>query len=201
MYVFKFMYIIFFIHKTWKYLLQFSFLYARFIKWNSFVANSSCVFFHLLMFSTFVCQEIEAVWKYSTVMQPEKFPRLGCFANCVSLECAVVCFRTLSHRLYRFLAFTVFYFGEQQHLVCLSANFIGIRLRFSREIHFRSFNFVKYSFWHFTTETYDWSTYTLLFIKKLRIKGHKLLMHFLYLSLGIKDVIKQLEQVRVHVFV
>lgn len=124
------MYIIFFIHKTWKYLLQFSFLYARFIKWNSFVANSSCVFFHLLMFSTFVCQEIEAVWKYSTVMQPEKFPRLGCFANCVSLECAVVCFRTLSHRLYRFPAFTVFYFVEQQHLVCLSANFIAILRRY-----------------------------------------------------------------------
>lgn len=178
MHVFKFMYIIFFIHKTYKYLLQFSFLYARFIKWNSFVANSSCVFFHLLMFSTFVCQEIEAVWKYSTVMQPEKFPRLGCFANCVSLECAVVCFRTLSHRLYRFPAFTVFYFGKQQHFVCLSANFIGIRLRFSL-----IFSSILSEILRLRLMTYDRSTYTLLFVRKLCIKGHKLLMHFLYLSI------------------
>lgn len=50
-----------------------------------FGIQSSRAFFHLLMFSTFVCREIEAVWKCSAVMQPEKFPRLGCFANCTSL--------------------------------------------------------------------------------------------------------------------
>lgn len=50
-----------------------------------FGIQSSRAFFHLLMFSTFVCREIEAVWKCSAVMRPEKFPRLGCFANCTSL--------------------------------------------------------------------------------------------------------------------
>ena len=69
-----------------------------------FGIQSSRAFFHLLMFSTFVFREIEAVWKCSAVMRPEKFPRLGCFANCTSLLYTVF---VHSYRLYRFSAFIV----------------------------------------------------------------------------------------------
>lgn len=64
-----------------------------------FGIQNSRAFFHLLMFSTFVCRKIEAVWKCSAVMRPEKFPRLGCFANCTSLLYIVFVY---SYRLYCF---------------------------------------------------------------------------------------------------